>query len=81
MGLYVKNDEVRALAEQVAAALRLSKTEAIRRALQHELERAQARPSLVERGGEFVRMLHRSARPDNGKPADKAFIDGLYGDA
>lgn len=79
MGLFVKSDDVRDLAEAVAARLGVSKTEAIRRALRHELARAEAAPSLVERGREFVEALHRSARHDLGQPADKAFIDSLYG--
>jgi antitoxin VapB len=78
MGLFVRNPAVQALAEQVAARLGVTKTEAIRRALQHELDRAA--PSLVERGRDYVRALHRSARTDQGQPADKAWIDGLYGE-
>jgi antitoxin VapB len=81
MALYVKNSEVSRLAGDVAAALRVSKTEAIRLALVHELERVGAAPSLVERGMAFVHALHQSAPQDRGAPADKAFIDSLYDDA
>lgn len=80
MGLYVKSDDVRALAEEVAQRLGVTKTEAIRRALRHELARTDAAPSLVERGAQFVAELHRSARRELGQPADKAFIDSLYGE-
>lgn len=84
MATYIKNEEVSVLAERVAALLRVNKTEAIRQALLHELERARPDPSprmsLVERGMDFVRKLHQSARPDLGRPADNAFIDSLYGD-
>jgi antitoxin VapB len=80
MALYVKNDEVNQLAGEVAAALRVTKTEAIRLALVHELERVQAVPSLVERAEAFVEALHRKAHADRGAPADKAFIDSLYGE-
>ncbi len=66
----------------MAAALCVNKTEAIRRALTRELERARcsAAPSLVEHGMDLVRKLHETARPDRAAPADKAFIDSLYGD-
>jgi antitoxin VapB len=83
MAIYVKSKEVSDLAEQVAAALCVNKTEAIRRALTHELERARdsATPSLVERGLDLVRKLHETARPAHAASADKAFIDRLYDDA
>ena len=80
MGLFVKSDDVRDLAEAVAARLGVSKTEAIRRALRHELARAEATPSLVDSGRKFVAALHRSARRDLGQPVDKPFIDSLYGE-
>lgn len=77
MGLYVKSEEVRQLAEQVAAALRVTKTEAIRRALTHELDRVNAAPHLSEQVDELIRSLH-AKRGANPMPADKAFIDSLY---
>ena len=79
MPLYVKDPEVDALAERLAKLRRVSKTEAVRRALARELEAEQAEPSLVEK----VRALSREARAragPGGLPADKAFIDGLYED-
>ncbi|MER8970303.1 hypothetical protein NKI25_32625, partial [Mesorhizobium sp. M0808] len=47
-------------------------------ALKHELEREQARPSLVEIGVRFCRDLRARGKPDHGRPAYKAFRDSLY---
>ena len=80
MPLYVKDVEVDRLAGRVAALHRVSKTEAVRRALIHELEREGAAQSLVERGMAFARALRERAAVTEGKPADKGFIDSLYGD-
>lgn len=80
MALYVKDVEVDRLAQRVAALHRISKTEAVRQALVHELEREGAAKSLVERGMAFVQTLHGRADPAKGKAADKPFIDSLYGD-
>jgi antitoxin VapB len=77
MPLYVKDAEVDRLAGRVAAMYRISKTEAVRRALLHELERGDPGPS-VERTMAFVRALHERIGPERGPPADKAFIDSLY---
>jgi antitoxin VapB len=53
----------------------------VRQALQHELERVEGVPSLVEQGVDFVRALRARSQPSNGRPADKDFIDGLYGES
>jgi hypothetical protein len=37
-------------------------------------------PGLVERGVAFVRELHARAKPEAGQPADKDFVDSLYGE-
>ncbi len=81
MALYVKDGEVDLLAERLASLRRVSKTEAVRQALRHELEREEGVPSLIDRGVAFMRALQASAKPGCGQPADKAFIDSLYGDA
>jgi len=78
MALFVKDPEVDRLAERLVAIRKVSKTEAVRQALLHELEREGAIPSLVEQGVEFCRALRARANPGGGKPADKAFIDSLY---
>ncbi len=80
MALYVRDADVDRLAQRVAMLHRVSKTEAVRRALIHELEREGAEKSLVEQGIAFVQALHRRANPARGKPVDKTFIDSLYGD-
>jgi antitoxin VapB len=79
VALYVKDIEVDRLAERLAALRQTSKTEVVRQALQHELERAEGVPSLVEQGVAFVRALRARANPEKARPADKDFIDGLYG--
>lgn len=80
MALYVKDVEVDRLADRLAMSQRISKTEAVRRALRNELERESGAPTLVERGLAFVDALHARRGPKAGQRADKAFIDGLYGE-
>ena len=76
MPLYVKDPDVGRMAERLASLRRVSKTEAVRQALEHELDREQGRPSLVEKGVAFVQAL--KARSRAAEAADKAFIDSLY---
>jgi len=78
MALFVKDPEVDKLAERLVAIRKVSKTEVVRQALLHELERERAIPSLVEQGVEFCRTLRARGNPDKAIPADKAFIDALY---
>ncbi len=78
MPLYVKDREVDRLVGRLAMLQRASKTDVVRQALRHELERVEGVPSLVEQGVAFVRALHVRARTDKAQPADKDFIDGLY---
>ena len=80
MPLFVRDAEVDRLAERLALLRRVSKTEAGRSALQHELEREEAQPTLVERGLDYGRALRARARPGQAGKSDKAFIDSLYGD-
>jgi antitoxin VapB len=77
--LYVKDAEVDRLAARLAALRHASKTDVVREALLHELERVEGVPFLVERGVAFARTLRESAEPGKGQFADKDFIDGLYG--
>jgi antitoxin VapB len=79
MPLYVKDVDVDRLAQRLATLQRTTKTEVVRQALLHELERVEGAPSLVEQGVAFVRALRARAAPDQGQLADKDFIDGLYG--
>ena len=66
------------MAERLASLRRVSKTEVVRQALQHELEREEGKPSLVEKGVAFVQALKARAPRAAGGAADKAFIDSLY---
>lgn len=81
MPLYVRDAEVDRLAERLATLRRVSKTEAVRSALQHELEREEAVPTLVERGLAFTRSLRARGDPAKAGKSDKAFIDSLYGES
>lgn len=79
MPLYVKDPEVDRLAERLSTMRKVSKTEAVRQALTHELERVEAEPTLVEKALAMTRDLNRKY-PPIGPAADKAFIDSLYED-
>lgn len=80
MAFHIKNAKTDALARKVAALKKTGLTETIHSALIHELEREQAKPSLVEIGVKFTRDLRARSRPERGKPADKEFRDSLYED-
>jgi antitoxin VapB len=78
MGINIKNRKTDALARKVAAMKKTSLTEAIPIALEHELARQQARPTLVEIGVQFCRDLRARSNPVKGKPASKRWRDNLY---
>ena len=78
MALYVKDPEVDRMAERLSQLNRVSKTEAVRRALRRELEQIQPPSDLVKRMEAFVRDLEARAPRDRGQPVDKAWIDSLY---
>lgn len=78
MPLYVKDPEVDRMAEQLSRIARISKTEAVRRALRRELERVEPPSEFVERAMAFTRELEARAPRAKGKPVDKAWIDSLY---
>lgn len=80
MAFHIKNPETDALARKVAALKKTGLTEAVHAALAHELAREQGTPSLVEIGVQFCRDLRARGNPAKGRPADKAFRDGLYED-
>jgi len=77
MALYVKDPEVDRLAERVSRIGRISKTEAVRRALRHELERMEPTTDRTEQILALTRELKKQAG-SNPQPADKAWIDSLY---
>ncbi len=78
MPLNIRSDEVNRLAEAVAARLRSNKTEAVRRALAHELERLDQAVPLRDRLRPIQDRIR--ARPATGLAADKAFYDELSGE-
>ena len=80
MPFHIKNPDTDRLARRVAALKRVGLTEAVHSALEHELERQQGIPSLVDRVAEFSKKLRARGNPKKGKPADKAFYDDLSGD-
>jgi hypothetical protein len=59
--LYVKDNEVDALSARLATLKNTSKTEAVRLALQHELEREQGKPPLWKSASRFVVISARAA--------------------
>lgn len=78
MALYVKDPEVDQMAERLSRLARISKTEAVRRALRRELEHVEQPSDFVERGMAFTRALEARAPRARGEPVDKAWIDSLY---
>ncbi len=80
MALYIRDDEVDVLANQLRDALRArTKTEAVRIALTHELERARAAVPLAER----VRRLQDAVKalgPGDPDLDMKKFMDELSGE-
>ena len=77
MPLNIRSEEVNRLAEKLASAARVSKTEAVRIALTNELER---REGSLKAFLEKIKPLQDAlaAYPATGLKADKAFYDGLY---
>jgi len=80
VAFHIRNRETDALVRKVAALKKTSLTKAVHIALSRELEREQAKPSLVELSMKFVREVRARSNPEKGLPADKAFIDSLYED-
>ncbi|MBX3477576.1 MAG: type II toxin-antitoxin system VapB family antitoxin [Brevundimonas sp.] len=78
MALYVKDPEVDQMAERLSRIGRISKTEAVRRALRRELDQVETPSDFVERGVAFTRALIARGDREGGQPVDKAWIDGLY---
>ena len=77
MPLNIRSEQVNQLAQTLAERTRMSKTEAVRTALENELRRLDSKTPLRER----VRPLQARvlARPATGHEADKAFYDELSG--
>lgn len=80
MALYIKDPQVDALAQELAVLTRATKTEAVRQALQNEITREKGKRDLVEQSVAFGHRLRERAGSGPGKPANRAFLDRLYGD-
>ena len=78
MPLNFRSDAVDKLAEKLARRKRVTKTEAVRLALQNELLRLEEAVPLWERLAPLRRKV--AAYPDTGLEADKAFFDELSGE-
>jgi antitoxin VapB len=79
MPLNIRNETVNKLAAKLAVRKRMTKTEAVKTALENELRRLDQAVPLRER----LRPLQARVlgRPATGRAADKAFYDELSGDA
>ena len=79
MPLNIRSEAVNQLAERLAARKRMNKTDAVRMALENELQRLDEAVPLRER----LRPLQERvlSRPATGLEADKAFYDELSGNA
>ena len=80
MAFHIRNPETDRLARRVARLKGTGLTEAVHAALEHELAREEATPTLADRIAELSRALRARSHPEQGLPADKAFFDSLNGD-
>ena len=78
MPLNIRSEAVNQLAEKLASRQHTSKTEAVRTALENELQRLDKAIPLRERLRALQERVLR--RPATGLEADKAFYDELSGD-
>jgi antitoxin VapB len=80
MSLYIRDNEVDALAKQVQKVIKAeNKTEAVRTALRNELERAKQAIPLEER----IKKIQDAARaigPDDPNLDMKKYMDEMWGD-
>jgi antitoxin VapB len=77
--LYIKDAEANALAEQLATKRGLTKTAAVKLALENELSRD--RPSQLTAREKLLKFWEENPLPPpTGLKADKAFFDDLWGE-
>jgi antitoxin VapB len=77
--LYIKDPEVSELARRYQKLSKApTKTDAVRRALQHAIDDLADKPGLADIAVGLCRDLRAKANPSRSKSADKAFIDSLY---
>lgn len=79
MPLYIKNPATTALVDELARRRGVTKQEAVRQAVQSELDRLPERRSFAERVAKF--HAENPLPPRSGLEADKAFYDDLSGEA
>lgn len=80
MPLYIRDDEVDALAEKVQAMTGArTKTEAVRLALQHEIERNRKKTPLRDRLA-VAKAMARQLGPGDPSFDMKKFTDEMWGD-
>ena len=80
MSLYIRDNDVDALAKQVQQVIKApNKTEAVRIALRNELERARQIIPLKERVKKYQQAA-RALGPDNPNFDMKKFTDEMWGD-
>ena len=81
MALYIKDDEVGALAAELKAATgAATKTDAVRTALRNELKRARNEPTLAERVRKVQDLARRKLGPPNPDFDFRKFREELWGD-
>jgi antitoxin VapB len=78
MPLNIRSEVVNQLAERLAARKRMNKTDAVKTALENELQRLDEAVPLRERLRPLQERVLR--RPPTGLEADKVFYDELSGD-
>ncbi len=75
MPLNIRSEDVNQLAETLATRMRVTKTEAVKLALENELHRQDQRVPLRERLRPIQERIRK--RPATGLEADKNFYDDL----
>jgi antitoxin VapB len=80
MALYVKDEEVDRLAEEVQVAYGVkTKTEAVRMALQRALDQAEEKPTLEDRL-KAIQVRARALGTPDPNFDEKAYTDMMWGD-
>ena len=77
--LYIRDETVNDLADKLAREAGMSKTDAVRKALEHELDALSRKETLAQRVAHIQERAYKMGlRPRQG--SDKAFMDELSGD-
>ncbi len=80
MSLYIRDDAVDALASRLQEATGArTKTDAVRQALEHELERVNARKSFAERNARAFALADKIGLP-NPDFDHKRYMDEMWGE-